>query len=76
MADYISVPFDAKEMGSGSISLKGYMSLNLLCAEFNEPDCHLPEEKAGEASTVGWMESLVHQSCCHTHQAVGNQGRM
>lgn len=59
MADYITVPFDAMEMGSGSISLIGHMSLKLLCAEFNEPDCHLSEESAGEPLQSGWMESLI-----------------
>lgn len=69
MADYITVLFDAMEIGSGSISLIGHMSLKLLCAEFNEPDCHLPEESTGEASAVG-VDGITHRSCCHTHQAV------
>lgn len=59
MADYITGPLDAMEMGSGSISLIGHMSLKLLCDEFNEPDCHLPEESAGEPLQSGWMESLI-----------------
>lgn len=69
MADYITVPFDAMEMGSGSTPLKGHMSLKLLCAGFNEPDCHLPEESAGGASVVG-VVGIAHRSFCHTHQAV------
>lgn len=70
MVDYIMVPFDAMKMGSGSVSLVGHISLRLLCAEFNESDCHLPEESAGEASAVG-VEGITHGSCCHAHQAVG-----
>lgn len=46
-------------MGSGSMSLRGHMSLKLLGAEFNEPDCHLPEESAGRPLQPGWMESLI-----------------
>lgn len=52
MADYLRVPFDAIEMGSGSISLIRHISLKPLCAEFNERDCHLPEESAGEAPAL------------------------
>jgi len=70
MADYITVPFDAMETISGSISLIGHLSLKLFCGEFNESDCHLPEESAGEASAVG-ADGITHRSCCHTHQAVG-----
>ena len=71
MADDITVTFDAMEMGSGSVSLLGHMSLKLLCAAFSEPDCHLPEESAGEAPAVG-VDGITHRLCCHTHQAVGS----
>lgn len=59
MADYIPVPCDTMEMGSGSISLIGHTSLKRPGAEFNEPDCHLPEESASEASVAGRMGSLI-----------------
>lgn len=59
MGDCITVPFDAMEVGSGSVSPIGHVSLKLLCAEINEPDCHLPEESAGEPLQSGRMESLI-----------------
>lgn len=55
---------------SGSISLIGQMSLKLLCTGFNEPDCHLPEDSAGEACAVR-VDGITHRLCCHAHQAVG-----
>lgn len=70
MVDYIMVPFDAIEVGSGSVSLVEHMSFRLLCAKFNESDHHLPEESAGEASAAG-VEEITHRFCCHAHQAVG-----
>lgn len=45
-------------MGSGSMSLLGQTSLKLLCAEFNECDCHLPGAGGGVCAWR-WMESLI-----------------
>ena len=70
MVDYIMVPFDAMEVGSGSVSLVGHMSFRLLCAEFNESDHRLPEDSAGEASAAE-VEGITHRSCCHAHQEAG-----
>lgn len=61
-------------MGSGSISLIGQKSLKLLCAEFNEPDCHLPEESA-EGLCTRWMESLIDLGVAPGKQSE-NQSRM
>lgn len=73
MADYITVPFDTMEMGSGSASLMGHMSRKLPAAESNEPGCHRPEESAGEAPQPGGRNgSSIAPS---PHGAVGAPGQ-